>query len=145
MVVKISEALLQNCEGFMHEVELVKKINEYFADPKDRKQSLRPTLTLCDLSQLEPTDLFITDDDGNQVFSKSEINKIIKLLGYYDLTLANLVKHDYYDNRGNLVKACNLDYEDLDFDSPKASPEVEKAAEIDYEITKDYEPEILNN
>jgi len=145
MVVKISEALLQNCEGFMHEVELVKKINEYFADPKDRKQSLRPTLTLCDLSQLEPTDLFITDDDGNQVFSKSEINKIIKLLGYYDLTLANLVKHDYYDNRGNLVKACNLDYEDLDFDSPKASPEIEEAAEIDYEITKDYEPEILNN
>ena len=143
MVVKISEALLQNCEGFMHEVELVKKINEYFADPKDRKQSLRPTLTLCDLSQLEPTDLFITDDDGNQVFSKSEINKIIKLLGYYDLTLANLVKHDYYDNRGNLVKACNLDYEDLE--TKVASPEIEKAAEIDYEITKDYEPEILNN
>jgi hypothetical protein len=100
---------------------------------------------LCDLSQLEPTDLFITDDDGNQVFSKSEINKIIKLLGYYDLTLTNLVKHDYYDNLGNLVKACNLDYEDLDFDSPKASPDIEKAAEIDYEITKDLEPEILNN
>ena len=145
MVVKITEALLQNCEGFMHEVELVKKINEYFADPKDRKQSLRPTLTLYDLQQLEPTDLFITGDDGDQVFSKSEINKIIKLLAYYDLKLTNFVTHDYYDNRGNLVKACNLDYEDLEFDSPKASPEIEKAAEIDYEITKDYEPEILNN
>ena len=139
MVVKISEALLQNCEGFMHEVELVKKINEYFADPFE---SNRLTFTLYDLQKLEPTDFFITND-GVQIFSKSEINKIIKLLGYYDLTLANLVKHDYYDNRGNLVKACNLDYEDLE--TKVASPEIEKAAEIDYEITKDYEPEILNN
>jgi hypothetical protein len=32
-----------------------------------------------------------------------------------------------------------------DDEVPTAPKEIEEAAEIDYEITKDYEPEILNN
>tara|TARA_Y100000004_G_C8927758_1_gene418420 strand:+ start:226 stop:648 length:423 start_codon:yes stop_codon:yes gene_type:complete len=137
--VKISRAFLRNCEGFMFEEELLDKIDTYL------KPDHKYGMTLKGLTNVSPRDFTATLGDGSPIFTRSEVNKIIKLLGYFDLTLKDMVRHDY-DNRGNKVEGYNnLDYEELEYDSPPASPEIEKAAEKVLEDLKDFEPTTSTN
>ena len=130
-VIKISEAFLRNCEGFMFEEVLLDKIDTYL------KPDNKLGMTLKGLTQVSPRDFTATLGDGSPIFTKAEVNKVIKLLGNFDLTLKDMVRHDY-DNRGNKVEGYNnLDYEDGHI----ASPEIEAAAEKVWEDVKDFGPE----
>ncbi len=50
-MIKANKAYLQNCEGFMYEVELVEKINNHF-------ETTKKGMTLDGLTNLEPKDFF---------------------------------------------------------------------------------------
>jgi hypothetical protein len=129
--IKMNEAFLRNCEGFMFEEVLLDKI-ETFLKP-DNKYGM----TLKGLTQVSPRDFTAVLGDGSPVFTRAEVNKVIKLLGNFELTLKNMVCHNY-DGRGELCEGHNnLDYED---DVPYASKEIEAAATKVYEDLKDFEP-----
>ena len=130
--VKISEAFLRNCEGFMFEEELLDKIDTYL------KPDHKYGMTLKGLTNVSPRDFTATLGDGSPIFTRAEVNKVIKLLGYFDLTLKDMVRHDY-DNRGNKVEGYNnLDYESSDGEI--AHPEIEAQAEKVFEDLQDFEP-----
>jgi len=130
--VKISEAFLRNCEGFMFEEELLDKIDTYL------KPDHKYGMTLKGLTNVSPRDFTATLGDGSPIFTRAEINKVIKLLGYFDLTLKDMVRHDY-DNRGNKVEGYNnLDYEESDGEI--AHPEIEAQAEKVLEDLQNFEP-----
>ena len=127
----MNEAFLRNCEGFMFEEVLLDKI-ETFLKP-DNKYGM----TLKGLTQVSPRDFTAVLGDGSPVFTRAEVNKVIKLLGNFELTLKNMVCHNY-DGRGELCEGHNnLDYEE---DVPFAPKEIEAAAEKVYEDLKDFEP-----
>lgn len=131
--IKISEAYLRNCEGFMHEPFLVSKLDKFFK-PKKRK-----SLTLKDLTQLTPHELIApTHKDGDPEFSKAEVNRIIKYLGWFDLTLADMVMARTVNDLGETVQQTNLDYETSDGDI--AHPDIEAQAEKVFEDLQDFEP-----
>ena len=134
--IKISEAYLRNCEGFMHEPSLVSKLDKFFK-PKKRK-----SLTLKDLTQLTPHELMApTHKDGDPEFSKAEVNRIIKYLGWFDLTLADMVMARTVNDLGETVQHTNLDYEDGHI----ASEEIEIEAGKLWEEVKDWGPETPSN
>ena len=94
-------------------------------------------MTLKGLTQVSPRDFTAVLGDGSPVFTRAEVNKVIKLLGNFELTLKNMVCHNY-DSRGELCDGHNnLDYEN---DIPHASPEIEAAAEKVFEDIKNFEP-----
>ena len=138
--VTLNKANLYNCEGFMGEIDLVNKLNTHFKTPKSG-------MTLDGLTDLEPRVFFMPDNNGDTLFTKKEVEKIIKLLNNFGLTLMNMVSGYKFDRfSGKITQKPNIDWGDEDDDEVSvAPPEIEKAAEIDYEITKDFEPEILNN
>lgn len=130
-VIKISEAFLRNCEGFMFEEVLLDKIDTYL------KPDNKLGMTLKGLTQVSPRDFTATLGDGSPIFTKAEVNKVIRLLGYFDLTLKNMVRHDY-NSRGEKCSGYNnLDYED----GHVATPELEAEAEKVWEDVKDFSPE----
>ena len=130
--IKISEAFLRNCEGFMHEVHLVFKLEKFFTSKKKK------SLTLKDLTQLSPNDIMgPRDKDGNPEFSKAEVNRIIKYLGWFNLTLADMVLAKTVNDLGEVIQHTNLDYEN---DIPYASPEIEAEAVKVFEDVKNFEP-----
>jgi|TARA_R100000231_G_C5233886_1_gene137586 hypothetical protein len=136
--IKISEANLYNCEGFMFEVDLVDKINTFF------KHKSEYGMTLKELSQIQPRDFLLKlGKDQEPVFTKSEVKKIIKLLSWFNLTPAAMATCEVVDQDGRIRQYSNVDHE-----LPKVLPDAEqealdKAAETTYQITKDFEPEIL--
>ena len=131
--IKISEAYLRNCEGFMHEPFLVSRLDKFFK-PKKRK-----SLTLKDLTQLTPHELMApTDKDGDPEFSKAEVNRIIKYLGWFDLTLADMVMARTVNDLGEVVQHTNLDYE-LE-DGNIAPAEIEAQAEKALQDLEGFEP-----
>jgi len=136
-MIKANKAYLHNCEGFMYETELVEKINNHFETPKKG-------MTLDGLASLEPRDFFMESkkNPGGYWFTPPEVKKIIKLLGEFGYTLNNMAYTNKYAY-GQLTSRSNVDWGDDEV--PTAPKEIEEAAEIDYEITKDLEPEILNN
>ena len=137
--IKISKAFLRNCEGFMFEEELLDKIDTYL------KPDNKFGMTLRGLTNVSPRDFTLRLGDGTPMFTRTEVNKVIKLLSNFHLTLKDMVCHDY-DNRGNKVDGNNnLDYEDLENDPPFASPEIESAAEKVLEDLKDFEPSTSTN
>ena len=135
--IKISEAFLRNCEGFMFEEVLLDKIDTYL------KPDHKHGMTLKGLTKISPRDFTTTLGDGSPIFTRAEVNKVIKLLSNFELTLKNMVCHDY-DNRGEKCPGHNnLDYESNDVTI--ADPLIEEAAEKVYEDLKDFEPETLSN
>ena len=129
--IKLNEAFLRNCEGFMFEDILLDKI-ETFLKPDNEYG-----MTLKGLAQISPRDFTAVLGDGSPTFTKTEVNKVIKLLSNFELTLKNMVCHNY-DGRGRLCEGHNnLDYED---DIPYAPLEIEAAAEKVYEDVKNLEP-----
>lgn len=137
-MIKVSEANLYNCEGFMFETELVDKLNSFF------KHKNELGMTLKELAEIEPRNYSLTfGKDQEPIFTKSEIKKIIKLLSWFDLTPKNMAKCDVVDQEGNKRQHSNVDHE-LYHDLPDQEQEaLDKAAETTYEITKEFEPEIL--
>ena len=130
--IKISEASLRNCEGFMFEDILLDKIDTYL------KPDHVHGMTLQGLTKVSPRDFTAVLGDGAAAFSRAEINRVIKLLGNFDLTLKNMVCHDY-DNKGERCGGFNnLDYElnDMSIADPKIEAEAEKA----FEDIKNFEP-----
>ena len=132
--IKISEAHLRNCEGFMHEPYLVQRLEKFFK-PKKRK-----SLTLKDLTQLTPHDIITKENvKGDEMeFSKAEVNRIIKYLGWFDLSLANMVMAHSVNDLGETIQQTNLDYETGDGDI--AHPDIEAQAEKVLEDLQDFEP-----
>jgi len=129
--IKLSQAFLRNCEGFMFEEILLDKIDSFL------KPDHKYGMTLKGLTQVSPRDFTAVLGDGSPVFTRAEVNKVIKLLGNFELTLKNMVCHNY-DSRGELCDGHNnLDYEN---DIPHASPEIEAAAEKVFEDIKNFEP-----
>ena len=82
--IKISEAFLRNCEGFMFEQVLLDKIDTYL------KTDHEHGMTLKGLTNVSPRDLTATLGDGNPIFSKTEVSKIINLLAKFDLSLNSI-------------------------------------------------------
>lgn len=133
--IKISEAFLRNCEGFIFEKTILDKIDTYL------KPDNELGMTLKGLSEVSPRDLTMELGDEGPIFTRGEINKIIDLLGNFELTLKNMVCHNY-DSRGNKCEGHNnLDYEDGHI----ASEEIEAAAEKVWEDVKDFGPETPTN
>jgi hypothetical protein len=136
-MIKANKAYLHNCEGFMYEIDLVEKINNHFETPKKG-------MTLDGLASLEPRDFFTESKKNPNTgwFTPQEVKKIIKLLGEFGYSLNNMAYANKYAY-GQLTSRSNVDWGDDEV--PTAPKEIEEAAEIDYEITKDLEPEILSN
>jgi len=91
MKIKIKDANLYNCEGFMTDIELVDKINTVF------KTDTEVGMTLHGLTQVAPRDFFAsTMGDGEGFFTKAEMARVIKYLYTFDLTLNNMVVANKY-------------------------------------------------
>tara|TARA_Y100000389_G_scaffold164997_1_gene168962 strand:+ start:1196 stop:1645 length:450 start_codon:yes stop_codon:yes gene_type:complete len=144
--VKISEANLYNCEGFMHDIKLCDKLNNELAFLLRGRDN--DFITLKDLTEIEPHELTCglhpeKIPQADEVFLKYEINKIVKYLNWFDLTLKNMVlAHDTVN--GETVQKSNLDYElESNGEVDTEQEALDQEAEINYEITKDFEPEIV--
>ena len=87
--IKLSQAFLRNCEGFMFEEILLDKIDSFL------KPDHKYGMTLKGLTQVSPRDFTAVLGDGSPVFTRAEVNKVIKLLGNFELTLKNMVCHNY--------------------------------------------------
>ena len=79
MKIKIKDANLYNCEGFMADMELVDKINNSF------KNDTEFGMTLAGLIEVAPRDFFSPMGDGEIMFTKSEMDKVIKYLDAFGL------------------------------------------------------------
>ena len=108
MKIKIKDANLYNCEGFMTDMELVDKINNCF------KNDTEFGMTLAGLIEVSPRDFFSPIGDGEIMFTKSEVDKVIKYLDAFGLSLnqmvrANKSKRSYGESRQ--IQVTNLDVE----------------------------------
>ena len=108
MKIKTKDANLYNCEGFMTDIELVDKINNTF------KNDTELGMTLAGLTKIQPRDFYTAVKEGETLFTKAEMNKIIKYLNAFGLTLNNLViankcKMEYGEMRQ--IQTTNLDME----------------------------------
>ena len=108
MKIKTKDANLYNCEGFMTDIELVDKINNTF------KNDTEVGMTLEGLTKIQPRDFYTAVKEGETLFTKAEMNKIIKYLNAFGLTLNNLViankcKMEYGEMRQ--IQTTNLDTE----------------------------------
>ena len=90
MQIKIKDANLYNCEGFMTDIELVDKINDTF------KEDTEFGMTLAGLIEIAPRDFFSPAQGGEILFTKVEVNKVIKYLNAFDLTLKEMVRANKY-------------------------------------------------
>ena len=114
MKIKIKDANLYNCEGFMTDIELVDKINTVFKTGVKEGGEAVTGMTLDGLIKIEPRDFYTAVEDGETLFTKAEMAKIIKYLNAFDLTLnkmviANKYKTAYVESRQ--IHVTNLDAE----------------------------------
>ena len=86
------------------------------------------------------TTLFITN-----TAKVTRINYINEFLGWFDLSLKDMATCDVVDQDGQKCQHSNVDHEPY-YNLPDEEQEaLDKAAETTYEITKEFEPEILEN
>ena len=128
-MIKANKAYLQNCEGFMYEVELVEKINNHF-------ETTKKGMTLDGLTDLEPKDFFKPGKDNVYRFTKEDLKKILKLLSTFGYSLKNMACSNKY-RWGQLIERTNVDWGDEISVAPK---EIEDAATKVFEDLKDFEP-----
>ena len=86
MKIKIKDANLYNCEGFMTDMELVDKINDTF------KNDTELGMTLAGLIEVAPRDFFTPMGDREILFTRSEVEKVIKYLDAFGLSLNQMVR-----------------------------------------------------
>jgi len=131
MQIKIKDANLYNCEGFMTDIELVDKINDTF------KNDTELGMTLAGLIEIAPRDFFLPVQGGEILFTKVEVNKVIKYLNAFDLTLkemvrANKYKRVYGTEESVLIEKTNLELEKkptVEYGREPADAEVDQAFE----------------
>ena len=108
MKIKAKDANLYNCEGFMTDIELVDKINNTF------KNDTEIGMTLDGLTKIQPRDFYTAVKEGEALFTKAEMAKIIKYLNAFGLTLNQMVianKSKSYYGEVRQVQVTNLDTE----------------------------------
>ena len=108
MKIKAKDANLYNCEGFMTDIELVDKINNTF------KNDTEIGMTLDGLTKIQPRDFYTAVKEGETLFTKAEMAKIIKYLSAFGLTLNQMVianKSKRYYGEVRQVQVTNLDTE----------------------------------
>ena len=108
MQIKTKDANLYNCEGFMTDMELVDKINNSF------KNDTEFGMTLAGLIEVAPRDFFSPMGDGEIMFTKSEVDKVIKYLDAFGLSLNQMVranKSKRHNGEVRQTQVTNLDTE----------------------------------
>ena len=108
MKIKTKDANLYNCEGFMTDIELVDKINNTFKNDTD------VGMTLDGLTKIQPRDFYTAVKEGETLFTKAEMAKIIKYLNTFGLTLNQMVianKCKMYYGEMRQIQTTNLDTE----------------------------------
>ena len=131
MQIKIKDANLYNCEGFMTDIELVDKINDTF------KEDTEFGMTLAGLIEIAPRDFFLPVQGGEILFTKVEVNKVIKYLNAFDLTLKEMVRTNKYKRvygteESVLIEKTNLELEKkptVEYGREPADAEVDQAFE----------------
>jgi hypothetical protein len=131
MQIKIKDANLYNCEGFMTDIELVDKINDTF------KEDTEFGMTLAGLIEIAPRDFFSPAQGGEILFTKVEVNKVIKYLNAFDLTLKEMVRTNKYKRvygteESVLIEKTNLELEKkptVEYGREPADAEVDQAFE----------------
>ena len=135
MQIKIKDANLYNCEGFMTDIELVDKINDTF------KEDTEFGMTLAGLIEIAPRDFFSPAQGGEILFTKVEVNKVIKYLNAFDLTLKEMVRANKYKRvygteetwgKSVLTEKTNLELEKkptVEYGREPADAEVDQAFE----------------
>jgi len=106
MQIKTKDANLYNCEGFMTDMELVDKINNSF------KNDTEFGMTLAGLIEVAPRDFFSPMGDGEIMFTKSEVDKVIKYLDAFGLSLNQMVranKSKRHNGEVRQTQVTNLD------------------------------------
>ena len=132
MKIKIKDANLYNCEGFMTDIKLVDKINDTF------KNDTELGMTLAGLIEISPRDFFLPVPNGESghtsVFTKVEVDRVIKYLNAFGLTLNQMVRANkskrYYDEVRQ-IQVTNLDTEEsrVEFGRDLTDEEVDKGFE----------------
>ena len=107
----------------MFEQVLLDKIDTYL------KTDHEHGMTLKGLTNVSPRDLTATLGDGNPIFSKTEVSKIINLLAKFDLSLKDMATH-CYNSRGERVTDSNLDYEINEYAAPEIESQQKKLGKI---------------
>ena len=129
MKIKIKDANLYNCEGFMTDIELVDKINNTFKNDTDLG------MTLAGLVEISPRDFFMPVGGGEIIFTKSEVDKVIKYLNAFGLTLNQMVianKSKRYYGEVRQIQETNLELEKkptTEYGRKPTDAEVDKAFE----------------
>ena len=129
MKIKTKDANLYNCEGFMTDIEIVDKINNTFKNDTDLG------MTLAGLIEIAPRDFFLPiGSKGDVMFTKSEVNKVIKYLDAFGLTLNQMIRANKYKRyRGEMqqIQVTNLE---------STPPCIEQGSEpTDAEVDKAFE------
>ena len=132
MKIKIKDANLYNCEGFMTDIELVDKINNTF------KNDTELGMTLAGLIEISPRDFFLPVPNGESghtsVFTKVEVDRVIKYLNAFGLTLNQMVianKSKRYYGEVRQIQVTNLDTEEsrVEYGRDLTDEEVDKGFE----------------
>ena len=128
MKIKIKDANLYNCEGFMTDIELVDKINNTF------KNDTELGMTLAGLIEISPRDFFLPGRGGEILFTKGEVNRVIKYLNAFGLTLNQMVianKSKRYYDEVRQIQVTNLDTEKsrVEYGRDRTDEEVDKGVE----------------
>ena len=137
MKIKIKDANLYNCEGFMTDIELVDKINTVFkTDNSHNTKGDGETImgmTLAGLIEVAPRDFFTPMGDGEILFTKSEVDKVIKYLDAFGLSLNQMVRANKSRRcEGELIQTqtTNLDAEPaMTYGYNPTDAELDKAVE----------------
>ena len=133
MKIKIKDANLYNCEGFMTDIKLVDKINDTF------KNDTELGMTLAGLIEIAPRDFFLPVPNGESVhtsvFTKVEVDKVIKYLDSFGLSLNQMVranKSKRYHGEVRQIQETNLELEKkptTEYGREPTDAEVDKAFE----------------
>ena len=94
-------------------------------------------MTLDGLTKIEPRDFFAPAGDEETFFTKTEVNRIIKYLGAFDLTLNKMVTTNKYQRIYGredpvLIEETNLELEKkptIEYGRKPTDAEVDKAFE----------------
>ena len=127
MKIKIKDANLYNCEGFMTDMELVDKINDTF------KNDTELGMTLAGLIEVAPRDFFTSMGDREILFTRSEVEKVIKYLDAFGLSLNQMVranKSKRHNGEVRQTQVTNLDTEPaMTYGYKPSDAELDKAVE----------------
>ena len=127
MKIKIKDANLYNCEGFMTDMELVDKINDTF------KNDTELGMTLAGLIEVAPRDFFTPMGDREILFTRSEVEKVIKYLDAFGLSLNQMVranKSKRHNGEVRQIQVTNLDTEPaMTYGYKPTDAELDKAVE----------------